>query len=57
MSVKQLLRNYSYMLIKERGKLESVGDSAKKCGQIEFYNKELKRIEQALEDKPCSKKG
>ena len=48
MSIEQLLRNYSYMLIKERGKLENVPDSTKEYGTIEFYNDELKRIEQAL---------
>ncbi len=50
-SVNQLLKNYSYMLIKEHGKLESVTDSTKQLGTIEFYTDELKRIEQALKEK------
>lgn len=47
-SVRKLLRNYSYMLIKERCKLEDAPDSTKEYGTIEFYNDELKRIEQTL---------
>lgn len=51
MNIKQLLRNYSYMLIKERDKLENISASTnKKTGTIEFYNDELKRIEQALKE-------
>ena len=50
MSIEQLLRNYSYMVIKKRAELEQVSDSTKEYGSIEFYNDELKRIEQALKE-------
>ena len=48
LKTEQLLRNYSYLLIKERCKLENVSASTKEYGTIEFYNNELKRIEQTM---------
>ena len=43
MSIKQLLRNYSYLLLE---KLRHILKRNK--GDIEFYNDELKRIDQAI---------
>lgn len=48
MSIKQLLKNYSYMLLK---KIDATPKEEK--GNIEWFEGELKRIEQAL--KPDSK--
>jgi len=44
METKQLLKNYSYMLLKEINRTPK-----DKVGDIEFYTEELKRIEQSLQ--------
>lgn len=45
MSIKQLLRNYSYLLIKKKEQTPK-----NEVGNIEWYNDELERIEQALKE-------
>ena len=45
MSTKQLLKNYSYMLLK---KIDATPKKEK--GDIEWYEDELKRIEDALKE-------
>ena len=48
MSLNQLLRNYTYMLLKELAEVEHTYPA--KVGDIEYYKAELKRVEKAKEE-------